>query len=450
MKYFFFILGKDWELSLAELSSFLTENDFKGKIIEHTKNCAIVKFNSDKNLEEMGKLQEILGGIQKIGKIILEMPKKIMIKSFPFKIKNSRTTLENRAIIKKEIREKLLFELISGKEEDFFFAFSIYPALFAKPEIMISKAYLFFNKLIKSEIQNIFNIKTSYFKYPEKNLKNGQINPIWPHNVINYSLLEKNAAEIVLLFSKSKIYFGKTIAVDNPNLNKMIDELRPHAPFSISTSPKISKILINLAMNDKSGTILDCFCGSGTILMMALLRNLDFFGTDIEDEKVNMTRNNLTWLSKKKTIKLSDVQEKVFQLDARKLTVFFKPNTIDAIVTEPYLGPLFKKNPSRERCNDIIQCELIPLFRDVFNQFHTILKNQGKIALTTPVFLLKNGKEYGLNIDSVIDPSKFKLIKLLPKNIFVDFRPQDVDKKGIIVRKRKKFIFRKISVLMKI
>ena len=79
MKNAFFILGKDWELSLAELSSFLVKADFKGKILDHSKNCAIVQFDSEKSIDELQYFQDILGGILKIGEIKCELPKKSMI-----------------------------------------------------------------------------------------------------------------------------------------------------------------------------------------------------------------------------------------------------------------------------------------------------------------------------------------------------------------------------------
>ncbi|NHI92362.1 MAG: methyltransferase domain-containing protein [Candidatus Lokiarchaeota archaeon] len=450
MKIFFFILGKDWEISLAEISNFFETEDFKGEIIDHSKNCAIVRFKSDITLQQMQYFQEILGGILKIGFISGDLPKTSLLKSFPFKLKDMDIANEHRNIIMQEIREKFLPDLIKEKLEDFFFAVSIYPTLFSEPEINLSKSYVFFNKFLKREIESIYKIKTNYFRYPEKNVKSGEINPIWPHNVHNYSLLSKSAAEIVIILTKNNSYLGRTITADNPNLRKMIDEKRPKSSFSISTPPKLSKILINLAIQNENKKILDCFCGSGTILMMALTRNLPFIGTDINKQMVGKARENIDWLSNTLKIQINDVEKKIFQLDANDLSKFFQPNSINAIVTEPYLGPIFKNNPTVEECEEIIRMRLIPLYKAVFKEFESILIKGGRIVITTPVFLLKNDKEYDLRLDVLLDKNKFKLIKLLPRQVFSNYRLKDVDKNYVVIRKRKKYVFRKINVIEKI
>ena len=363
---------------------------------------------------------------------------------------DSNSLKENRILVKTIFKEKFIADLIEKNIKSFFFALSIYPSLFSNPDINLSKAYIYLNKFIKTEIKNIHKINAKYFRYPEENVKSGKINPIWPHNVHNYSLLSKKAAEIVLLFTRNKSYLGKTISADNPNLNKMVDEERPQAPFSIATSPKISKILLNLGTIKENGVVLDCFCGSGTILMMAFLQKIDFFGTDISHDRVEMSRKNLTWISKKLNLKPPDTEKRIFQLDARKLTSFFKPDSIDAIITEPYLGPTYRKSPKQSECEDLIQNTLNPLYKKVFEQISVVLRKNGRVALTTPIFLLKNKEEFAFQIKEILEKEKFKRINLLPKKIFVNYRPKNVNTKHISIKKRKKYVFRRINVLEKI
>jgi len=447
---YFFILGKDWEISLAELSTILSTSNYIGKIIDHSKNVAVVEFEAEKDIKDIHRLQKKLGGIQKIGKIKDEIPKESLKKAFPVKIYDSQSLKENRSIVKKIFKEKLITNLIDKGIKSYFFALSIYPSLFSTPDINLSKAYIYLNKFIKSEIANIHGIRTKYFRYPEDNVKSGKINPIWPHNVHNYSLLSKKAAEIVLVFTRKKSYLGKTISADNPNLNKMIDEERPHAPFSISTSPKISKILLNLANIKENGVVLDCFCGSGTTLIMALLQGINIFGTDISHDKVEMTRKNLTWISNKLKLKLPDLEKRVLQLDAKNLTSVFKPDSIDAIITEPFLGPTFRKSPRISECEKLIENTLNPLYKKVFEQISIVLRKNGRVALTTPIFLLKNNNELAFEIKNIIDKEKFRRLNLLPKKIFVNTIPKNVNTNQIFIKKRKKFVFRRINVIEKI
>ncbi len=449
MKNFFFILGKDWEISLAEVSSILSTQHYEGKIIDHSKNVAIIEFTSDKNLKEIQDLQFKLGGIQKIGMILSEIPKNSLRESFPIKIINSQSLQENRNIVNSILKKELIEKNIVKKGKSFFFALSIYPSLFSNPDVNLSKAYIYLNKLIKSEIEKSLGIKSNYFRYPEKNIKYGNINPIWPHNVHNYDLLHEGAAEIVLAFTRKKSYLGKTISADDPNLKKMIDEQRPKTPFEITTSPKISKILLNFGQIKENSVILDCFCGSGTILIMAFLQNINFFGTDISHDRVEMARKNLKWISNKLNLKLMDINNKIFQLDAKNLTSFFKSNSIDAIITEPYLGPTFRKRPKRSDCEDIIENILSPLYKKVLEEAFILLRNNGRIAFTSPIYLLKNNQELDLDICNIIDNKKFRQVNLLPKKTFKNLLPNNLNTTKIHVKKRKKYVFRQINVLEK-
>lgn len=54
--------------------------------------------------------------------------------------------------------------------------------------------------------------------------------------------------------------------------------------------PKLAQIMLNLSVKDeKSGTVLDPFCGTGVLLQEAALAGFDFIGSDIEPRMVEMT-----------------------------------------------------------------------------------------------------------------------------------------------------------------
>ena len=102
--------------------------------------------------------------------------------------------------------------------------------------------------------------------------------------------------------------------------------------------PKVAQMLINLSGLTTNHLLLDPFCGSGTILAEAARMGFEHLaGSDISTQAVADTRENIYWL-----IRTSHLPAPVINLqisDVRKVTEKFSANSVDGIVTEPYLGP---------------------------------------------------------------------------------------------------------------
>jgi len=417
LKKYLFVLGKNLHLSLCELSHILQYPPFKGKIIDFSKQVAVVEFENVLKYQILQNLQFRLGGTQKICELIESYPKDLFIDGFPLekhpkKFKKARTFVEN------EISIKILPQIfLNVQHKKIMFAVSVYPYLFSKLELSIGYLIQFLNQFIKKHLEKDSN-KVKYFKYPEKLLKSTDLNPIWPHHVILYSLIHFPNAEIVLGFTQKKCYIAKTIAVDNPNINKMIDERRPSTEFEISIPPKIAKILINLLNLSRNGKLLDPFCGTGTILMMAMLQGINFYGTDINRKRLNGAIENLQWLAKEFGFKISKDMENVFQLKAEALDSCFENNFFDGIATEPFLGPPLKKPLPKAKCKRIIKSEIKPLYKNSLKSMHKVLKKSGKLAIISPVYRALDNTKVELNLTKIAENIGFKILKLLPSSIF--------------------------------
>ena len=105
-------------------------------------------------------------------------------------------------------------------------------------------------------------------------------------------------------------------------------------------------------------TILDPFCGTGTVLQEALLAGYDVVGTDLSQKMVDYTTENLSWLQSTFTT-LGRVID-IHQADA---TAHHWPNSesLAAVVCETYLGQPFSAPPAPQtlaevagNCNHII------------------------------------------------------------------------------------------------
>lgn len=105
-------------------------------------------------------------------------------------------------------------------------------------------------------------------------------------------------------------------------------------------------------------TILDPFCGTGTVLQEALLAGYDVVGTDLSQKMVDYTTENLSWLQSTFTTPGNVID--IHQADA---TTHHWPDSkhLTAVVCETYLGQPFSAPPAPQKlaavvgnCNHII------------------------------------------------------------------------------------------------
>ena len=109
-------------------------------------------------------------------------------------------------------------------------------------------------------------------------------------------------------------------------------------------------------------TILDPFCGTGTVLQEALLRGCDVVGSDLSQKMVDYTTENLAWLQSTFTAPSRPVG-RVIDIHQADATTHHWPNSenLTAVVCETYLGQPFSAPPASQKlaevagnCNHII------------------------------------------------------------------------------------------------
>jgi len=149
--------------------------------------------------------------------------------------------------------------------------------------------------------------------------------------------------------------------------------------------PKLAKIMINLTQAPPKATLLDPFCGSGTVLMEALAMGYNnILGLDISEKAITDTKKNITWM--KKEFGLHTSGTKVYASDVRAISAKkVPPDSIDAIATEPFMG---KPKNGRETRSQLEQesKELGALYTDAFKTFAKIMKKGGAIVFIIPMF----------------------------------------------------------------
>jgi len=464
---YLFVLGSNWQLSIGELDNVLKNSQYRGKIKDYSANVAIVEFeNLDKietNIKQLEELQFLLGGCQKIAKIYNFIHNSTIINAFPVKIE--KIDLINRArnkIIK--VLEAIIQEVFPKiNREKCFYAVSIYPNLYDDEyysKVLIQHTLPFLSKAILNILkQKGAKKNSSYYKYPEENMKSGNLNPIFPHHVIEYNLLTKSRAEFIFGFTEEGMYIARTFTVDNPNFKKKIDEERPFTDFKSSISPKLALILLNflnLFEKREEKKVLDPFIGNGTIALFAILQDFQIYGADFDETKVKNTIRNIKWLLKEIDEHIPRLLIERFKtVDIKNLSDFFEKDFFDGICTEPWLGPFYaKEKPNSEVANNIIKNELNPLYGLFFKEASFVLKKKGRICITAPIISTIEGKNIQLDVNKIAQQYKFKPLFFIDSNRIINksnkrlqfnekhFRNLIDAKKGQVI-KRKIYLYEK-------
>jgi tRNA G10 N-methylase Trm11 len=159
---------------------------------------------------------------------------------------------------------------------------------------------------------------------------------------------------------------------------------------------KLARMMINLAQAPASAVILDPFCGSGTVLSEALtLGYHQVIGSDLSEKAVRDTKANLEWLVKTHDIK--DAQIDIYHHDVRQIATLVA--SVDAIVTEPYLGPPIRGNERADTIKHIVS-DAQQLYQEALTQFSQILNAHGRVVMIIPQWHI-GGEVYSIDIDRI-------------------------------------------------
>lgn len=403
MKYYF-ILGSNPALSVAELSAVfgLTKSDVKPLILAENQVFTI-------SLEDEIDAQELirqLGGIIKIGKILAS---------------SSKNTADLLSNIKNNLKTT---------DKKYYFGFSNYSkGLNIKPLAMELK---------------------KFFKEQEKSCRwVVSRDPILSSVVVEQNNLVDGGAEFNFFEMGKEILIGQTLTVQPFKELSHRDYGRPaRDDHSGMLPPKLAQIMINLGTQPHHNpllvkergqiTLLDPFCGSGTILTEAMLMGFEnLIGSDISKKTVEDTNININWTRNEFQIPNSKFQ--VYHQSATELSKILKHASIDTIVTEPYLGPQRGQVDIRK-----IVIELEDLYSKSINEFYKVLKPGGRVVMIWPVFRSKSSGNIML---SKRISGQFKITPSLPAYLKNQFRLSNRD--TIIYGRADQKVWREIVVLTK-
>lgn len=222
-------------------------------------------------------------------------------------------------------------------------------------------------------------------------------------------------------------YTARTVWVqDFEDWNKR-DYGRPEVEAHIGMlPPKVARQMVNLAIPVSSlqypATILDPFCGVGTIASEALVLGHEVIASDISSAQVQRTRENVEWLQR--NFKFKILNFKLLQADAREISKKVPVGSVNAIVTEPDLGP--NTGNTKYQTPGVME-KLEKLYLDALQDWKKVLKPNGTVVMVLPAF----GEDKTL-VKNVVD--KLAAIGyILSKGPFEYSRPQAAVKRNICV-----------------
>lgn len=286
----------------------------------------------------------------------------------------------------------------------------------------------------RSEIRSLYRTCKKYLR--EKNLPSRYIgnerHPAKPGTLLLRGIPGSESAEIVILQGdphsslrapRSKggkpftpqsspqesemVWIGKTCAVQDIEAYTNRDMGKPFRDTETGLlPPKLAQVLLNMALmmlpekrallkDPKKGvnlwegiTVWDPFCGSGVIVLEALLRRAHAIGSDRTEKAVEGCAENIRWLRlKEKTPKA--IAHYVLKQNALKPATLPKRPTI--IVTETSLGPALKKPPTKK--------EVATLIREAEELEAAFFENMAAhfpevpITCTFPVYISRDGEK---------------------------------------------------------
>lgn len=186
--------------------------------------------------------------------------------------------------------------------------------------------------------------------------------------------------------------------------------------------PKIARILVNLAVgaNDPEGkTLLDPFCGSGTILLEAGVLKMNLIGNDLDPAQIAGARRNLDFFG---------LKSKLLAYEAAALSDHLKEE-IDFIATEPYMG---RPTTRADRLPDLAK-GLMKLYLGCLKDWLKFLKTDGRIAMIFPVFDYQ-GRQY--KTSAVIDDPKLIGYNIVARGLLYSQPEAKVRREIVILQKK--------------
>ncbi len=208
----------------------------------------------------------------------------------------------------------------------------------------------------------------------------------------------RNIREVVLLYVDGEHLLIETLATQSIDDWTVRDRSKPYADRKKGMlPPKLARVMVNLALATTPVTedslLIDPFCGSGTVLIEALVRGVSVFGSDLDTDAVVGTQKNLGWLTEEYQLSHSF---SVARSDAANVA---PPATVTHLVTEPFLG---KPKPNSTQLPNIFK-GLEKQYLGAFKHWRSFLADGASLVVVFPLVELPGKTVKRFSLEDLID-----------------------------------------------
>ena len=399
-----FISGKNWILSLAELISYLNARQILFQIDYFSTEFFKLTLKEDLNTQIISDL----GGTLKIAEIKTKLPTETIKEAFLERNKKAQKE------VSKAVASSGIMDGIAKSLYKILFGISIYTS-----DNDIKKVggsiQRYVGSAIKEELAALG--RKSSFMGTGLDRSEAQLTHV---EVLKKQLVE-NQAEVLLCVGKTETWIGITVAVHNPFEFQKRDVYKPNQRAIFGMPPRLARIMVNLSACTAEKTLLDAFCGVGTILQEALLERAMVVGVDVNSWCIKAATENLEWLEQE--YHLLDADFRVIRGDVCHLSERVGVESVDCIVSEPDLGPALRETPTGPYAQKIIE-KLKPMFLDFIEQAYQVLRPKGRLVLVTPYIRTRSREAVTMPIDEKLVEIGFKRIYAFTDDVFSTEAPE--------------------------
>ena len=214
------------------------------------------------------------------------------------------------------------------------------------------------------------------------------------NELLGEDVLSRGAADVVAFPLHERIGLGVTAWVPDSASMRRRGVNKPVPRPDISLSPRLAKVLVNLAGLNPGETLLDPFCGSGTILAEAYIRGCQCLGLDTMASRVQDARQNLGWFGGGP----GGVRYDIRKGDARELPRMLRGTKVEAVVTEPLLLPRLEGRPKTSTAARMIE-EARAIYSDSLTSIANVLRPGGRVVIVVPVIQTMEDEEVSLTLE---------------------------------------------------
>jgi len=214
------------------------------------------------------------------------------------------------------------------------------------------------------------------------------------NELLSEGVLTREAFDVVAFPYHGGFALGPTAWVPDSASMRRRGTSKPSPHSDIALSPRLARTLMNLAGLQPGQTVLDPFCGSGTILTEAYGMSMRCLGLDSSASRVQETRENLHWSVAGVTDRGYDIRKG----DARDLPRMLRGTKVDAIVTEPLLLPRLDARPKTATAEAMVG-ESARVYNDALASMAEVINPEGRIVIVVPVVQTMDGDEVTLTLE---------------------------------------------------